>query len=30
MDLLAIWPAWLVLAALAVMILAGSPVDDLS
>lgn len=28
MDLLAIWPVWLVVAAMALMLVAGSPVDD--
>ena len=28
MDPFAIWPVWLVVAAFALMLLAGSPVDD--
>lgn len=28
MDLLAIWPVWLVVVAMALMLVAGSPVDD--
>ena len=28
MDLLAIWPVWLVVAAMVLMLVAGSPVDD--
>lgn len=28
MDPLAIWPWWLAIAALALMLVAGSPVDD--
>ena len=28
MDPLAIWPVWIVVAAMALMLLAGSPVDD--
>lgn len=28
MDPLAIWPVWLALGALVLMLLAGSPVDD--
>jgi hypothetical protein len=28
MDLIAIWPVWFALAALVLMLVAGSPVDD--
>lgn len=28
MDLIALWPVWLALGALVLMLVAGSPVDD--